>query len=243
MSVSTASLEAEDPGLRVGLRLHGTYKGDHYIPNLQCNHWLKIRGEWSVHKANSLVDWMEGLDVSPEHPRPRRWYSARELLEDDTVGYREWTTWYSLACPKQNNSLIWLISRQLYLNRPTKTCKKTSSWECVTTRLGSVVVSYEPSWFLDMLLQQLLTVLLLVLDQENFRSVLARSFPWSVSSKPPGGIGIIFHWRSLAISGGFEERCRYICNFWCFDKPQNNVDNVDMRFYTLCCIFERRLII
>jgi hypothetical protein len=92
VSVSTASLEAEDPGLRVGLRLHGTYKGDHYIPNMQCNHWLKIRGEWSVHKANSLVDWMEGLDVSPEHPRPRRWYSARELLEDDTVGYRERTT-------------------------------------------------------------------------------------------------------------------------------------------------------
>ncbi|KAH4006811.1 hypothetical protein HBI56_033400 [Parastagonospora nodorum] len=86
------SLEAEDPGLRLGIQLHGTYKGDHYVPDLQCNRWLKIRGEWSIHKANSLVDWMEGLDVSPEHPRPRRWYSTRELQDDDTVGYREWTT-------------------------------------------------------------------------------------------------------------------------------------------------------
>jgi hypothetical protein len=93
VSVSTASLVAEDPGLRLGTRLHGTYKGDHYISNLQCNHWLKIRGEWSVHKANSLVDWMEGLNVFPEHPQGCHWLgqSIKKVGLRDRTGPNEET--------------------------------------------------------------------------------------------------------------------------------------------------------
>jgi len=64
-----------DPAARLGIKLSGIQKADQKENFV----WIQMQnGKHSIHRANRLADWLDGLDT--DEMRPRRWYPINVRL-------------------------------------------------------------------------------------------------------------------------------------------------------------------